>query len=59
MKISRGRELLWCAQHEEPVIMFMDGSISCRWQLIVETSEDSFCKIVPLPAAPATDTEDE
>ncbi len=42
-------ELLWCSQHHEPVIRFMDGSWSCRWQLVVETSDDSFCKIEPLP----------
>ena len=40
------RRLKWCKHHREPVWMFDDGSWSCRWQLIVETRDESHCEIV-------------
>lgn len=49
MKISKNRELLWCSKHDEPVIKYDDDSWSCRWQLVVETGDESQCVIGELP----------
>lgn len=57
MKLSRGRKLKWCEKHDEPLIVYHDGSWSCRWQEIVETSDDTQCKIIPVARRSKTDCE--
>lgn len=30
----------WCATHDDVAIVYCDGSVSCRWELVVETCTD-------------------
>lgn len=40
------RLLMWCEKHLEPVWVYNDKSWTCMWQLIVETGDESQCKLV-------------
>ena len=52
MKLSGNRTLRWCAEHDYPVIVYSDDSWCCQWQLIVETSDETQCKIVDVSDRP-------
>lgn len=32
------RIIKWCATHDDVAVVYGDGSVSCRWDLVVETS---------------------
>lgn len=52
MRLSGGRALKWCREHDEPVIVYHDKSWRCWWQLVVETSDETQCEIVPIRRRP-------
>lgn len=58
MKLSKGRKLKWCEEHDEPVIVYRDGSWRCWWQLVVETGDESHCKLIPVPPTLKDDDEE-
>lgn len=33
----RDEKLMWCEKHDDVATLYPDGSISCQWELIVET----------------------
>jgi len=46
MRVSNGRELLWCAEHETPAILHPDGSHSCDGECTRKS-----CRLVPVEGA--------
>ena len=52
MRMSDGRTLKWCLKHDEPVVVYHDESWSCRRQLIVGTSDETECEVVPFNKRP-------